>query len=47
VPPNSRLLIAVAGIPGSGKTTFSKLVAEGVNKKLGSEVALQVPMVPF
>ncbi|CAD6593487.1 MAG: hypothetical protein ASARMPRED_007571 [Alectoria sarmentosa] len=30
-PSSKRLLIAVSGIPGSGKTTLAKLVAEGLN----------------
>lgn len=45
VPPNKRLLISVAGIPGSGKTTLVSRVVHGINKKLGKEVAAMVPMV--
>ncbi|CAK7201670.1 hypothetical protein SEUCBS139899_004379 [Sporothrix eucalyptigena] len=34
-PTNQRVLIAIAGIPGSGKTTLAHAVVEGLNKKVG------------
>ncbi|PWW75283.1 P-loop containing nucleoside triphosphate hydrolase protein [Tuber magnatum] len=45
LPPGTRLLISVSGIPGSGKTTLAKRVAEGLNavSKTG-DVAAMIPM---
>ncbi|KAF8458956.1 P-loop containing nucleoside triphosphate hydrolase protein, partial [Terfezia claveryi] len=39
-----RVLIAIAGIPGSGKTTLARKVVAGINTTHGSEIAAMVPM---
>ncbi|KAF8545051.1 P-loop containing nucleoside triphosphate hydrolase protein [Trichophaea hybrida] len=44
IPPTHRLLISVAGIPGSGKTTLVSRVVRGINQKLGDVVAAMIPM---
>ncbi|KAF8422093.1 P-loop containing nucleoside triphosphate hydrolase protein [Tirmania nivea] len=41
---NDRVLIAIAGIPGSGKTTLAQKVVEGINTAQGAEIAAMVPM---
>ncbi|KAG0633226.1 P-loop containing nucleoside triphosphate hydrolase protein [Tuber brumale] len=45
LPPKTRFLISVSGIPGSGKTTLATKVAEGLNavSKIG-DVAAMIPM---
>jgi len=45
LPPKTRFLISVSGIPGSGKTTLAKKVAERLNavSKIG-DVAAMIPM---
>ncbi|KAI0472780.1 P-loop containing nucleoside triphosphate hydrolase protein [Xylariaceae sp. FL0804] len=43
-PKDHRFMIAIGGIPGSGKTTLSRLVAGGLNARNGSPVAAFVPM---
>ncbi|KAG0127121.1 P-loop containing nucleoside triphosphate hydrolase protein [Tuber indicum] len=45
LPPKTRFLISVSGIPGSGKTTIAKMVAERLNavSKIG-DVAAMIPM---
>ncbi|KAI0012660.1 P-loop containing nucleoside triphosphate hydrolase protein [Xylariaceae sp. FL0662B] len=53
VPENQRFMIAISGIPGSGKTTLSKIVTEALNARhaalhpeapTGDPVAAFVPM---
>ncbi|EFX03494.1 kinase-related protein [Grosmannia clavigera kw1407] len=51
--PSQRLLIAIGGIPGSGKTTLARMVVAGVNRRQAAEtpdaepVAMAVPMDGF
>ena len=42
-----RVLVALAGPPGSGKTTFAALLAQGLNNCAGSHVAAVLPMDGF
>lgn len=45
VPDSGRLLISVAGVPGSGKTTVSARMVEGINARRGEEIAAMISMV--
>ena len=42
-----RVLVALAGPPGSGKTTFAAWIARGLNNRAGSHVAAVLPMDGF
>lgn len=42
-----RVLVALAGPPGSGKTTFAAQLAQGLNDCAGSHVAAVLPMDGF
>ncbi|OAA66605.1 kinase-related protein [Niveomyces insectorum RCEF 264] len=39
MPPNRRLMIAIGGMPGSGKTTLARAVAAGLNRKHADALA--------
>ena len=41
---SSRYLLGLVGAPAAGKSTFSAQLVEAVNKKLGQEVSVVVPM---
>jgi pantothenate kinase len=43
---SARLLIAVAGIPGSGKTTLAALVAKGINDQHHARLHARFPNAP-
>ncbi|PFH58223.1 hypothetical protein XA68_14002 [Ophiocordyceps unilateralis] len=45
--PGQRLLIGIAGIPGSGKTTLSQTVSQRLNDRAADEPATFVPMDGF
>ncbi|RDA82656.1 hypothetical protein CP532_3203 [Ophiocordyceps camponoti-leonardi (nom. inval.)] len=45
--PGQRLLIGIAGIPGSGKTTLSKTVSKQINDRASDDVSIYVPMDGF
>ncbi|RDA93575.1 hypothetical protein CP533_6162 [Ophiocordyceps camponoti-saundersi (nom. inval.)] len=45
--PDQRLLIGIAGIPGSGKTTLSKIVSQQINDRAANDVSIFVPMDGF
>ena len=42
-----RTLVALAGVPGSGKTTIASVLAAGVNNRVGREVCSIVGMDGF
>lgn len=42
-----RVLVALAGPPGSGKSTFAAQLAQGMNERAGSHVAAVLPMDGF
>ncbi|WP_349865200.1 nucleoside/nucleotide kinase family protein [Leifsonia sp. WHRI 6310E] len=46
-PEGSRVVIGVAGSPGSGKTTLARAVTERVNRLAGDGAAVHVPMDGF
>ncbi|KAF5019133.1 hypothetical protein F66182_8869 [Fusarium sp. NRRL 66182] len=46
-PKDKRLLIGVAGIPGSGKTTFSQIIAERINARAASSSPPPATFVPM
>uniref|UniRef100_A0A914QK41 Phosphoribulokinase/uridine kinase domain-containing protein n=1 Tax=Panagrolaimus davidi TaxID=227884 RepID=A0A914QK41_9BILA len=43
----NRILIGIAGPPGSGKTTTAKNVCDKLNQKQGAEIAVVMPMDGF
>ncbi|CAG8758457.1 7785_t:CDS:2 [Dentiscutata erythropus] len=43
-PSHDRFLVAIAGIPGAGKSTLAKTLVERVNELMGKNVAVVVPM---
>ncbi|RCI09169.1 hypothetical protein L249_1506 [Ophiocordyceps polyrhachis-furcata BCC 54312] len=45
--PGHRLLIGIAGIPGSGKTTLSKTVSKQINDRASNDVSIYLPMDGF
>jgi pantothenate kinase len=45
--PSSRWLIAVAGVPGSGKTTLASRLAEAVNARIAPNTAVALGMDGF
>jgi UPF0176 protein len=47
LPGGQRILIALAGLPGSGKTMVANKLAQEVNVKMGAEVALALGMDGF
>lgn len=47
IPSNQRLLIGLAGSPGSGKSTISKHIVEKINELYGSNVAIVVTQDGF
>ncbi|CAG8477841.1 4725_t:CDS:2 [Paraglomus brasilianum] len=47
LPARRRFLLAIAGIPGSGKSTFAKNIVNGVNNSFEHEAAVLVPMDGF
>ncbi|PNY25143.1 Uncharacterized protein TCAP_04924 [Tolypocladium capitatum] len=46
-PPDQRLLIGIAGIPGSGKTTLSQAVSQGLNARAAQTNPLDPPPATF
>jgi pantothenate kinase len=44
---NKRYIIGVAGVPGGGKSTLARDVCRLINLKIGSEIAVNVPMDGF
>ncbi|GBC03460.1 hypothetical protein RclHR1_05130012 [Rhizophagus clarus] len=42
--PEKRFLIAIAGIPGAGKTTLARKLEENVNNFVGKQIAINVSM---
>jgi DNA replication protein DnaC len=42
--PQKLHFVAIAGVPGSGKTTLATLIANEFNKTMGNELALALPM---
>ncbi|KAJ3018796.1 hypothetical protein HKX48_002613 [Thoreauomyces humboldtii] len=42
--PGGRIVVSIAGIPGSGKTTISALVCAALNDKHGPNTSIVVPM---
>jgi pantothenate kinase len=42
-----RFLLGITGCPGAGKSTFSALLAAALNKLMGKETAIVVPMDGF
>ncbi|MFJ3490023.1 nucleoside/nucleotide kinase family protein [Leifsonia aquatica] len=46
-PEDSRVILGIAGSPGSGKTTLARAVTERVNGLAGDGVAVHVPMDGF
>ncbi|KAH7025880.1 P-loop containing nucleoside triphosphate hydrolase protein [Microdochium trichocladiopsis] len=47
VPPDQRLMIAISGIPGSGKTTLSQTVTNALNQKHQSQHPGSKPVAAF
>ncbi|KAG9300394.1 hypothetical protein G9A89_010018 [Geosiphon pyriformis] len=43
----TRLLIAIAGVPGSGKTSLARTLISNINNRHGMEVAAMIPMDGF
>lgn len=44
---NKKFLVGVAGAPGSGKSTLAREVCKRINRVIGSEMAVNVPMDGF
>mmetsp|Transcript_30883 Transcript_30883/g.75325 ORF Transcript_30883/g.75325 Transcript_30883/m.75325 type:complete len:267 (-) Transcript_30883:248-1048(-) len=44
---NRRCLVALAGVPASGKSTLGVRIVQGLNKRLGGEKACLMPMDGF
>lgn len=44
IPPNERLIVGIAGVPASGKTTLAKMLCSRTNKLLREDVAAVVGM---
>jgi pantothenate kinase len=45
--PGRRVLLGLAGAPGAGKSTLALSLVDGVNKRLGADMAAYVPMDGF
>jgi pantothenate kinase len=43
----ARVLLGIAGSPGSGKTTLARAIAEAINERSGAPVAVYLPMDGF
>ncbi|WP_310135044.1 nucleoside/nucleotide kinase family protein [Leifsonia shinshuensis] len=46
-PADGRVVLGIAGSPGSGKTTLARTVAAGVNRLAGAGTAVHLPMDGF